>query len=307
MSRITFPTRYCLPLIAAALLVPVPVLGGAATASVVAGGLLLVFCLRQRGLLQRSREQARELRRDHRDLQRNVNESLGLMREELDHLLDLVKQIGALSNDCDTALQQQQRKLDSAIAAFAQVKIEGNQLADDARQVASESRQSMKLALKGQAGLSATLMAFRSVDQTAMAAQAALGHEVRVLARQGRDQTYDANLALAGISAAASSIEERGISIAVACEAQERAVLALDEAIGEVQRLGFTSGWRSRQARAASEALRQEAARLAERLRDCPWIQDLQQDAGGKDVAVQDPDRSLSRVDQVPGPGAESR
>jgi|GEM_PF-3328959 len=306
MSRITCSNRYCLILGAAALLAPAPVLG---PASVLGGAaaVLLALCLSQRARLRRYRQQTRALRRQALTRQREVNHKLGLIREELAHLGELATQIGALSIDCDTALQQQQRKLDRALTAFAQIKVEGRQLADDARQVGSESRQSMKLALKGQAGLSATLMAFRSVDQSALAAQATLGHEVRVLVRQGRDQTYDANLALAGISAAAGSIEERGISIAVACEAQERGVQDLDDALGEVQRLGFTSGWRSRQVRAASEALLQEAARLDERLRDCPWTQDLQQDAGGTDAAVQDPDRSLPRVDQVPGPGAESR
>lgn len=287
------------------LLVLEPVLGLFAAVGACAGVALLGAYLHQAARLAHWRAQARTLHEHRQSLQREASDCLGLMREELAHLRELANQVGALSNECDMALQQQQRKLDQALAAFAQIKVEGRQLAEDARQVGSESRQSMKLALKGQEGLSATLMAFRSVDQTVLTAPVALGQEVRVLARQGRDQTYDANLALAGISAAASSIEERGISIAVACEAQERGVQALDEALADVQRLAFTSGWRSRQARAASEALLQDAARLDERLRECPWIHDLQQDAGGKDAAVQDPDRTLSRADEIPGQGAK--
>ncbi|OLS64317.1 hypothetical protein [Pseudomonas putida] len=305
MSRIAFFLRYTLILLGVLLLALEPVLGLPAVAGACALVLLLGLCLDQHARLLRCRAYARTLRERSRALQREVNDSLGLIHAELAHLGELAIQVGALSNECDTALQQQQRKLDRALSAFAQIKVEGRQLADDAHQVGSESRQSMKLALKGQAGLSATLMALRSVDQTVLTAPVALGQEVRVLARQGRDQTYDANLALAGISAAASNIEERGLSIAVACEAQARGVQELDEALAEVQRLGFTSGWRSRQARAASEALLQEAARLDERLRVAPWTQDLQQDAGGMDAAVQDPDRALSRLDQIPGPGAK--
>lgn len=312
MSPIAFFSRFCLLAAVVSLLLLAPSLGlfnaAGGLCLLAAGSAILLFLLvRQRACLARCRQEARALRQHTLDLQRDVNDSLGRMREELAHLGELANQVGALSNDCDTALQQQQRKLDRALAAFAEIKVEGRQLADDARRVGSESRQSMKLALKGQAGLSATLMAFRSVDQTVLATQAALGHEVRVLARQGRDRTYDANLALAGISAAASSIEERGMSIAVACEAQERGVQALDQALAEVQRLGFTSAWRSRQARAASEALLQETARLDERVREHPWMDDLQQDAGGTDAAVQDPDSSLPRTDEVPGQGTGAR
>lgn len=317
MSRITDITahrRYYL-LVVVLLLALAPILGlfspvGGLCLVAVGGVGLSIFAARQHACLARYRAHAQALRERSRAVQREAGHSLGQMREELAHLRTLARQVGALSAECDTALQQQQRKLEQALAAFEQIKIEGRQLADDARHVGSESRQSMRLALKGQAGLSATLMAFRSVDQTVHAAaapQAGLGHEVRVLARQGRDQTYDANLALAGISAAASSIEERGVSIAVACEAQQRGVQALDEALAHVQRLGFASAWRSRQARAASEALQQEAARLDERVRDCPWTHDLQQDDGGKDAAVQEPDRSLPRVDEGPGPRACAR
>ena len=305
MSRITVFIRYSLIFMVILLLALEAVLGLIAALGACAVVIFLGMYVHQGVRMAHWRTQARTLREQTQRLQREADDNLDLMRKELAHLRELANQVGALSSECDLALQQQQRKLDQALAAFAQIKVEGQQLAEDARQVGSESRQSMKLALKGQEGLSATLMAFRSVDQTVLTAPVALGQEVRVLARQGRDQTYDANLALAGISAAASSIEERGLSIAVACEAQERGVQALDEALADVQRLGFTSGWRSRQARAASEALLQEVARLDVRLRECPWVHDVQPDAGGKDAAVQDPDRTLSRVNEVAGQGAK--
>lgn len=292
MPPATVSFRYCLILVVILLLEPL--LGLFAALGACAGVLLLDLCLRQRAHLARCQEQARALREGMRVLQGEASDSLGLMRKDLAHLGQLANQVVALSNECDAALQQQQRKFDLALTAFARIKVEGRQLLEDARQVGSESRQSMKLALEGQAGLSATLMALRSVDRTALAARTDLGNEVRLLARQGRDQTYDANLALAGISAASSSIEERGMSIAVACEAQERGMQDLDEALAEVQRLGFTSGWRSRQARAASEALLQEAARLDARLRDGPWMQQTQQDDEGEDAAVQGPDGAFT-------------
>lgn len=259
---------------------------------------------RLRGRLREQRAEARRLRQRSEQLQRDSQRCLGELREELARLAGLAHQVGTLGNECDTALQQQQRKLDEVGAALVQIKVESRQLEDDARLVGSESRQSMRLATQGQAGLSATLMAFRCVErrvQDAGVVQAEPSQELRVLARQGRDQTYDANLALAGITAAASTIEERALSIGVACEAQARGVESLDAALSDVQRLAFASAWRSRQARAASEALLDGARQLEAR------IHDLQQDDGGADAAVQDPDSSLPRPDALPGPGTGAR
>lgn len=265
---------------------------------------LLAVGWRLRVRLQQQRAEARRLRQRSEELQRNSQRCLGELREELARLAGLARQVDTLGNECDTALQQQQRKLDRVGAALVQIKVESRQLEDDARLVSSESRQSMRLATQGQAGLSATLMAFRCVErrvQDAEVVSAEPRQELRVLARQGRDQTYDANLALAGITAAASTIEERAQSIGVACEAQARGVEALDVALSDVQRLAFASAWRSRQARAASEALLDGAQRLDAR------IHDLQQDDGGTHDAVQDPDASLPRPDALPGPGAGAR
>ncbi|MDR0276550.1 MAG: hypothetical protein LBJ37_01550 [Paucimonas sp.] len=265
--------------------------------------LLPVLCAvgwRLRVRLRQQRAEARRLRQRSEQLQRDSQRSLGELREELAHLASLARQVGTLGNECDTALQQQQRKLDRVGAALVQIKVESRQLEDDARLVGSESRQSMRLATQGQAGLSATLMAFRCVErrvQDGATTQAEPSQELRVLARQGRDQTYDANLALAGITAAASTIEERALSIGVACEAQARGVEALDVALSDVQRLAFASAWRSRQACAASEALLDGAQRLEAR------IQDLQQDDGGTHAAVQESGSSLPRTDEMPRPG----
>ncbi|MHA6194577.1 hypothetical protein ACX3YG_09430 [Pseudomonas wadenswilerensis] len=259
---------------------------------------------RLRVRLHRQRAEARRLRQRSEQLQRDSQRCLGELREDLARLSALARQVGALGNECDTALQQQQGKLDLVGAALVQIKVESRQLEDDARLVGSESRQSMRLATQGQAGISATLMAFRCVErrvQDAALTQAEPSQELRVLARQGRDQTYDANLALAGITAAASTIEERALSIGVACEAQARGVEALDVALSDVQRLAFASAWRSRQARAASEALLDGAQRLEAR------IHDLQRDDGGTDAAVQEPGSSLPRPDEMPGPGTCAR
>jgi len=280
MSRLASPLGYCLVLLLLVLLV--------------VGWRL---CLR----LRHQRVQLRLLRQRSEAVQRQASARLGQMREELQRLAELADQVSLLNNECDTALQQQQRKLDQATAAFVQIKVESQQLADDAREVNCESRQSMRLAAKGQAGLSATLMALRSVDRAITTAQAAPNQEVRVLARQGRDQTYDANLALAGISAAASSIEERGLSISVACEAQARGVESLDAALSDVQQLAFTSAWRSRQARAASEALRGEALRLDARMRD------LQEDDGGEHDGIEEIAASLPGLVERPAPPTGER
>jgi len=261
---------------------------------------LLAVGWRLRIRLRQQRAEARRQRQRSEQLQRDSQRCLGELREELARLASLARQVGTLGNECDTALQQQQRKLDRVGAALVQIKVESRQLEDDARLVGSESRQSMRLATQGQAGLSATLMAFRCVErrvQDAGVVEAEPSQELRVLARQGRDQTYDANLALAGITAAASTIEERALSIGVACEAQARGVEALDVALTDVQQLAFASAWRSRQARAASEALLDGAQRLEAR------IHDLQQDDGGSHDAVQGPDRALPRADALPGPG----
>ncbi len=259
---------------------------------------------RLRVRLRRQRAEARRLRQRSEQLQQDSQRCLGELREELAQLAELAHQVGALGNECDTALQQQQRKLDQVGAALVQIKVESRQLEDDARLVGSESRQSMRLATQGQAGISATLMAFRCVErrvQDAALTQAEPSQELRVLTRQGRDQTYDANLALAGITAAASTIEERALSIGVACEAQARGVEALDAALSDVQRLAFASAWRSRQARAASEALLDGARRLEAR------VHDLQQDDGGTHAAVQESASALPRPDEMPGPGTCAR
>ncbi|MDU9393773.1 hypothetical protein [Pseudomonas sp. zfem002] len=228
------------------------------------------------------------MRQRNASAQSTARAALGQMRGELQGLAGLADQVSLLGAECDTTLQQQQGKLEEVAAALLRIRVESQQLTEDARQVGSEARQSLLLAARGQTGLSATLMALRSVDRAVLATPAAaLGEEIRGLARQGRDQTYDANLALAGVGAAASSIEERGLSLAVACEAQALGIEALDAALAEVRQLALASAWRSRQARAASDALQAEAQRLDARMRD------LQQDAGDEKHAVQDPVAAL--------------
>lgn len=238
--------------------------------------------------LRRERARRHRVRQRNASAQSTARAALGQMRGELQGLAGLADQVSLLGAECDTTLQQQQGKLEEVAAALLRIRVESQQLTEDARQVGSEARQSLLLAARGQTGLSATLMALRSVDRAVLATPAAaLGEEIRGLARQGRDQTYDANLALAGVGAAASSIEERGLSLAVACEAQALGIEALDAALAEVRQLALASAWRSRQARAASDALQAEAQRLDARMRD------LQQDAGDEKHAVQDPVAAL--------------
>ncbi|MFD2641636.1 methyl-accepting chemotaxis protein [Pseudomonas japonica] len=247
--------------------------------------------------LRRQHARMRRLRQRNASAQRAARAALGQMRGELQGLAGLADQVSLFSAECDTALQQQQGTLEQVAAALQRIKVESQQLTEDARQVGSEARQSLQLAARGQAGLSATLMALRSVDRALVAMPAAaLGQEVRVLARQGRDQTYDANLALAGVGAAASGIEERGLSLVVACEAQALGIEVLDAALEDARQLVLTSAWRSRQARAASEALQAGTQRLDARMRD------LQQDAGDEKHAVQDPVAALPGLAGQPAP-----
>lgn len=231
---------------------------------------------------------------------RSLRAELGHARGETLRLLELAQRIDVLADSCDIALQQQQLKLECSVVAFSRIKVRGQRLAGNAQQVGNESRQSLRLARKGQAGLSASLMAFRSMDQSVRAA--ACGdmavQEVRALARESRDQTYGANLALAGISEAASSISERGTLIARDCEAQERLADEIGDALASIGQLAHTSAWRSRQARAASLELGRRVVQLETRLKAFPWPQGLQGQGVPHD-GVQDPDPPLPRIDEV--------
>ena len=222
---------------------------------------VMLFAARQALLLRRARQEARVLRGQ-------LDHALG----EIPRLLELAQRIDALADSCDIALQQQQLKLECTLAAFVRIKVRGQQLAGNAQQVGSESRQSLRLVRKGQAGLSASLMAFRTMDQSVRAAAGGgiAVQEVRALARESRDQAYGANLALAGISDVASSISECGTLIARDCAAQERLVEELDGALASIGQLAHTSAWRMRQARAAAVELTQGAVQLGTRLETLP-------------------------------------
>lgn len=255
---------------------------------------LLAWGLRLRGRVNRYRDEAADLRRRLHGLTRNVDETLGGMRAELARLDELAARLGALTGHCDMVLQQQQAKLEQVTCAFDQIKAGGEQLAEDALLVGSESRQSRRLALEGQAGLSATLMVFRSMSRPAG------DPDVRLLAQQGRDQTYSANLAMAGLSAAASTLEERGTQIAQNCETQRRRVEALDDELAGIAQLAQTSAWRTRQARAASEEILKGATRLKASFGVAENV--VPDNAGGGHVVVQNAHPSVPRPDELPGP-----
>ena len=260
MSRSTL----CLVLASAAFLAPSTLVFSKPFNAYLLGalGLLAMLVVVGQALcLRRARHETDELRRQ---LQHAHN--------QMPHLLELAQRMDALADGCDIALQQQQLKLECTLAAFARIKARGQQLAGNAQQVGDESRQSLRLVRKGQAGLSASLMAFRSMDQSVRAAAAGdmAVQEVRALARESRDQAYGANLALAGLGDAANSISQCGTLIARDCAAQERLVEELDVALASIGQLAHTSAWRLRQARAASIELARGAAQLGTRLEALP-------------------------------------
>ncbi len=216
--------------------------------------------------------QARRLRAGQREVER-LRQTLSALHHDALLLAQLAARLNVLTDGCDIALQQQQRKLEHTAPAFARIKAQALKLVGTAQRVDNESRQSLRLARKGQAGLSATLMAFRSMDKSASGAEAEgamMVQDVRALARESRDQTYSANLALAGISDAASSISQCGTLIARDCEAQGQAADELEGALASIEQLAQTSAWRSRQVSAASQELARKAARLETRLKACP-------------------------------------
>lgn len=216
--------------------------------------------------------QARRLRAGRREVE-TLRQTLSALHHDALLLAQLAARLNDLTDSCDIALQQQQRKLEHTAPAFARIKDQARKLVGTAQRVDNESRQSLRLAREGQAGLSATLMAFRSMDKSATCAEAEgamMVQDVRALARESRDQAYSANLALAGISDAASSISQCGTLIARDCEAQGRATDELEGALASIEQLAQTSAWRSRQASAASQELARKAARLETRLKACP-------------------------------------
>ncbi|MCU1720259.1 hypothetical protein [Pseudomonas sp. 5P_5.1_Bac1] len=230
------------------------------------------LCLLSLALLVLAGWQARRLSAGRREVE-TLRQTLSVLRHDALLLAQLAARLNVLTDSCDIALQQQQLKLQCTGTAFARIKAQGRELAGNAQRVGNESRQSLRLAREGQAGLSATLMAFRSMDKSATAAEAEgamMVRDVRALARESRDQAYSANLALAGISDAASSISQCGTLIARDCEAQGRATDELEGALASIEQLAQTSAWRSRQASAASQELARKAARLETRLKACP-------------------------------------
>lgn len=221
---------------------------------------LLALTFRLRARLALARSEASTLRQRLDAMSHSVSETLDGMHEELTRLDELAKRLGALTSDCSVVLQQQQATLERVASVFDALKADGQQLARQVQQVGSESSQSVRLALDGQAGLSATLMVFRSLDTPTE------NKEVRVLARQGRDMTYSAHIAMAGLSAVASNLEEQGSQIAQTCETQLRRVDELDDALAGIRQLAHTSAWRARQAWAASEELLREMPRLTAKM-----------------------------------------